>query len=64
LYGLFWLVIAIHVYRWAATRWPPLERHSSNTFVLITHAWQRSHRRRRTPNRGVARWPKTPAFGA
>ena len=27
LYGLFWLVIAIHVYRWAATRWPRLAGH-------------------------------------
>jgi membrane-associated phospholipid phosphatase len=29
LYGLFWLVIAIHVYRWAATRWPPLAEHAA-----------------------------------
>ncbi len=24
LYGLFWLVITLHVYRWAAARWPRL----------------------------------------
>jgi len=28
LYGLFWLVLALHVYRWAAARWPRLAGHT------------------------------------